>query len=164
MGHISTTAVTLAVLIQFPSNEMKVLCCGSMNYLFICILALAHLEHSLTNGCSHCECFVYAEKFLFYETSAWNFYLKNTLLVSSLLAFSHQEEEESLAEAAKEEQGVKQGQKSSAEDAGEEQGQEKQQSPPPDQAEAVPPKEESQKNEEGEKSEAQVSVILKEWD
>uniref|UniRef100_A0A8C2YBW2 Hypoxia up-regulated protein 1 n=1 Tax=Coturnix japonica TaxID=93934 RepID=A0A8C2YBW2_COTJA len=98
--------------------------------------------------------------FLFYETSAWNFYLKNTLLVSSLLAFSHQEEEESLAEAAKEEQGVKQGQKSSAEDAGEEQGQEKQQSPPPDQAEAVPPKEESQKNEEGEKSEAQVS----EWE
>uniref|UniRef100_A0A8C2TNR6 Hypoxia up-regulated protein 1 n=1 Tax=Coturnix japonica TaxID=93934 RepID=A0A8C2TNR6_COTJA len=76
------------------------------------------------------------------------------------LTDSVQEEEESLAEAAKEEQGVKQGQKSSAEDAGEEQGQEKQQSPPPDQAEAVPPKEESQKNEEGEKSEAQVS----EWE
>lgn len=70
------------------------------------------------------------------------------------LTDSVQEEEESLAEAAKEEQGVKQGQKSSAEDAGEEQGEEKQQSPPPDQAEAVPPKEESQKNEEGEKSEA----------
>uniref|UniRef100_A0A8C3LQ79 Hypoxia up-regulated protein 1 n=1 Tax=Chrysolophus pictus TaxID=9089 RepID=A0A8C3LQ79_CHRPC len=71
------------------------------------------------------------------------------------LTDSVQEEEESLAEAAKEEQGVKQGQKSSAEDAGEEQGEEKQQSPPPDQAEDVHPKEESQKNEEGEKSEAQ---------
>ncbi|XP_042688030.1 hypoxia up-regulated protein 1 [Centrocercus urophasianus] len=71
------------------------------------------------------------------------------------LTDSVQEEEESLAEAAKEEQGVKQGQKSSAEDAGEEQGEEKQQSPPPDQAEAIHPKEESQKNEEGEKSEAQ---------
>lgn len=85
-------------------------------------------------------------------------------MVSPLLVHADQEEEESLAEAAKEEQGVKQGQKSSAEDAGEEQGEEKQQSPHPDQVEAVPPKEESQKNEEGEKSEARVSIMLKEWD
>nr|XP_013798958.1 PREDICTED: hypoxia up-regulated protein 1 isoform X2 [Apteryx mantelli mantelli] len=73
------------------------------------------------------------------------------------LTDSVQEEEESLAESAKEEQGEKQDQKSSAEDAGEEQGEEKQQSPPPgqDKTEAVPPKSESQKKEEGEKSESQ---------
>lgn len=134
--------------------------CPALNYLLINYLALVLLEHSLTNDYSHCECFVYAENFLFCEKFAWNFYLKSTFLVSH----TDQEEEESLAEAAKEEQGLKQGQKSSAEDAGEEQGEEKQQSPPPDQAEAVHPKEESQKNEEGEKSEAQVSIVLKEWD
>ncbi|XP_075298551.1 hypoxia up-regulated protein 1 [Opisthocomus hoazin] len=67
---------------------------------------------------------------------------------------SVQEEEESLAETGKEEQGEKQDQKSSAEDAGEEQGEEKQQSP--GQAETAPPKAESQKKEEeGEKSESQ---------
>uniref|UniRef100_U3IEK7 Hypoxia up-regulated protein 1 n=1 Tax=Anas platyrhynchos platyrhynchos TaxID=8840 RepID=U3IEK7_ANAPP len=71
------------------------------------------------------------------------------------LTDSVQEEEESLAETAKEEQGGKQGQKSSAEDAGEEQGEEKQQSPPPDQAESTPLKEEPQKKEEGEKVESQ---------
>uniref|UniRef100_A0A8C3GK81 Hypoxia up-regulated protein 1 n=1 Tax=Cairina moschata TaxID=8855 RepID=A0A8C3GK81_CAIMO len=71
------------------------------------------------------------------------------------LTDSVQEEEESLAETAKEEQGGKQGQKSSAEDAGEEQGEEKQQSAPPDQAESTPLKEEPQKKEEGEKSESQ---------
>uniref|UniRef100_A0A8C3C7Z4 Hypoxia up-regulated protein 1 n=1 Tax=Cairina moschata TaxID=8855 RepID=A0A8C3C7Z4_CAIMO len=80
------------------------------------------------------------------------------------LTDSVQEEEESLAETAKEEQGGKQGQKSSAEDAGEEQGEEKQQSAPPDQAESTPLKEEPQKKEEGEKSESQVSIRLKEWD
>lgn len=166
MGHIGTTAVILAVLIQFPSSEMKVLCYGCMSCteFSLNILALAHLERSFTNDYSHCECFIYAENFLFCETFAQNFYLKNVLLVSPLLVHADQEEEESLAEAAKEEQGVKQGQKSSAEDAGEEQGEEKQQSPHPDQVEAVPPKEESQKNEEGEKSEARVSIMLKEWD
>ncbi|XP_066837294.1 hypoxia up-regulated protein 1 [Anser cygnoides] len=71
------------------------------------------------------------------------------------LTDSVQEEEESLAETAKEEQAVKQGQKSSAEDAGEEQGEEKQQSPLPDQAESTPLKEEPQKKEEGEKLESQ---------
>ncbi|XP_032057716.1 hypoxia up-regulated protein 1 [Aythya fuligula] len=71
------------------------------------------------------------------------------------LTDSVQEEEESLAETAKEEQGGKQGQKSSAEDAGEEQGEEKQQSPPPDQAESTPVKEEPQKKEESEKVESQ---------
>ncbi|NXJ99623.1 HYOU1 protein, partial [Corythaixoides concolor] len=64
-----------------------------------------------------------------------------------------QEEEESLAETGKEEQGGKQDQKSSAEDAGEEQGEENQQSP--GQAEAAPPKAESQNKEEGEKLESQ---------
>ena len=84
-------------------------------------------------------------------------------MVSPLLACDEQEEEESLAETGKEEQGEKQDQKSSAEDAGEEQGEEKQQSP--GQAETAPPKAESQKKEEGgEKSESQVSVRLKEWD
>ncbi|KAM9255766.1 LOW QUALITY PROTEIN: hypoxia up-regulated protein 1 [Cariama cristata] len=63
-----------------------------------------------------------------------------------------QEEEESLAETGKEEQGEKQDQKSSAEDVGEEQGEEKQQSP--GQAETAPPKA-VQKKEEGEKSESQ---------
>ncbi|XP_068515475.1 hypoxia up-regulated protein 1 [Anas acuta] len=71
------------------------------------------------------------------------------------LTDSVQEEEESLAETAKEEQGGKQGQKSSAEDAGEEQGEEKQQPPPSDQAESTPLKEEPQKKEEGEKVESQ---------
>ncbi|NXE56821.1 HYOU1 protein, partial [Casuarius casuarius] len=73
------------------------------------------------------------------------------------LTDSVQEEEENLAESAKEEQGEKQDQKSSAEDADEEQGEEKQQSPPAgqDETEAVPPKAESQKKEEGEKSESQ---------
>ncbi|XP_035411545.1 LOW QUALITY PROTEIN: hypoxia up-regulated protein 1 [Cygnus atratus] len=71
------------------------------------------------------------------------------------LTDSVQEEEESLAETAKEEQAVKQGQKSSAEDAGEEQGEEKQRSPLPDQAESTPLKEEPQKKEEGEKLESQ---------
>lgn len=98
----------------------------------------------------------------------WNvcveFLLQNFLLFSPLLACGGQEEEESLAETAKEEQGGKQGQKSSAEDAGEEQGEEKQQSAPPDQAESTPLKEEPQKKEEGEKSESQVSIRLKEWD
>lgn len=129
--------------------------CPALNYLLINYLALALLEHSITSEWRHCECFVYAENFLFCEKFAWNFYLGSTLFVS----YADQEEEESLAEAAKEEQGVKQGQKSSAEEAGEEQGEEKPQSPPPDQAEAVHPKEESQKNEEGEKSEAQVSLV-----
>ncbi|XP_072740708.1 hypoxia up-regulated protein 1 [Ciconia boyciana] len=69
------------------------------------------------------------------------------------LTDSVQEEEESLAEAGKEEQGEKQDQKSSAEDAGEEQGEEKQQSP--GQAETAPPKADSQKKEEGEKLESQ---------
>ncbi|XP_051494331.1 hypoxia up-regulated protein 1 [Apus apus] len=64
-----------------------------------------------------------------------------------------QEEEESLAEAGKEEQGQKQDQKGSAEDVGEEKGEEKH--PPPGQAETAPPKAESQKKEEGEKSESQ---------
>ncbi|XP_062450639.1 hypoxia up-regulated protein 1 isoform X1 [Rhea pennata] len=73
------------------------------------------------------------------------------------LTDSVQEEEESLAESAKEEQGEKQDQKSSAEDADEGQGEEKQQSPPPgqDKTEAAAPKAESQKKEEGEKSESQ---------
>ncbi|NXY77682.1 HYOU1 protein, partial [Glareola pratincola] len=61
-----------------------------------------------------------------------------------------QEEEESLAEAGKEEQGEKQDQKSSAED--EERGEEKQQSA--GQAETGPPKAESQKKDEGEKLES----------
>ncbi|NXC71797.1 HYOU1 protein, partial [Anhinga anhinga] len=69
------------------------------------------------------------------------------------LTDSVQEEEESLAEPGKEEQGEKQDQKSSAEDAGEEQGEEKEQSP--GQAETAPPKAESQKKEEGEKLESQ---------
>ncbi|XP_075630838.1 hypoxia up-regulated protein 1 [Balearica regulorum gibbericeps] len=69
------------------------------------------------------------------------------------LTDSVQEEEESLAEAGKEEQGEKQDQKSSAEDASDEQGEEKQQSP--GQAESAPPKAESQKKEEGEKLESQ---------
>ncbi|XP_075028860.1 hypoxia up-regulated protein 1 isoform X1 [Calonectris borealis] len=69
------------------------------------------------------------------------------------LTDSVQEEEESLAETGKEEQGEKQDQKSSAEDASEEQGEEKQQSP--GQAETAPPKAESQKKEEGEKLETQ---------
>ncbi|KFV78822.1 Hypoxia up-regulated protein 1, partial [Struthio camelus australis] len=73
------------------------------------------------------------------------------------LTDSVQEEEESLAESAKEEQGEKQDQKSSAEDAGEEQGEEKQQSPSPsrDKTEATSPKAESQKKEEEEKSDSQ---------
>ncbi|NXV35828.1 HYOU1 protein, partial [Rissa tridactyla] len=62
-----------------------------------------------------------------------------------------QEEEESLAEPGKEEQGEKQDQKSSAED--EERGEEKQRSA--GQAETAPPKAESQKTEEGEKLESQ---------
>ncbi|NXG93211.1 HYOU1 protein, partial [Stercorarius parasiticus] len=62
-----------------------------------------------------------------------------------------QEEEESLAEPGKDEQGEKQDQKSSAED--EERGEEKQQSA--GQAETAPPKAESQKKEEGEKLESQ---------
>ncbi|KGL82593.1 Hypoxia up-regulated protein 1, partial [Tinamus guttatus] len=68
-----------------------------------------------------------------------------------------QEEEESLAESAREEPGEKQEQKSSAEDAGAEQGEEKQQSPPPgqDKPETAPPKTESEKKDEGEKSEPQ---------
>ncbi|NWI18027.1 HYOU1 protein, partial [Crypturellus soui] len=68
-----------------------------------------------------------------------------------------QEEEESLADSAREEQGQKQEQKSSAEDAGAEQGEEKHQSPPPGQGkpEAAPPKPESEKKDEGEKSEPQ---------
>ncbi|XP_074018440.1 hypoxia up-regulated protein 1 [Numenius arquata] len=67
------------------------------------------------------------------------------------LTDSVQEEEESLAEPGKEEQGEKQEQKSSTED--EERGEEKQQSA--GQAETAPPKAESQKKEEGEKSESQ---------
>ncbi|NXA42897.1 HYOU1 protein, partial [Eudromia elegans] len=68
-----------------------------------------------------------------------------------------QEEEESLAESTKEEQGEKQEQKSHAEDAGAEQGEEKQQSPPPGQGkpEAAPPKPESETKEEGERAESQ---------
>ncbi|XP_064029093.1 hypoxia up-regulated protein 1 isoform X2 [Pogoniulus pusillus] len=69
------------------------------------------------------------------------------------LTDSVQEEEESLAEAGKEEQGEKQDQKSSAEDVGEEQGEEKQKSPGA--GETAPPKAESQKTEGSEKLEAQ---------
>ncbi|NWW95833.1 HYOU1 protein, partial [Rhynochetos jubatus] len=69
------------------------------------------------------------------------------------LTDSVQEEEESLAETGKEEQGEKQEQGSSAEDAGGEQGEGKQESP--GQGDAAPPKAESQKREEGEKSESQ---------
>ncbi|NWY49839.1 HYOU1 protein, partial [Chionis minor] len=69
------------------------------------------------------------------------------------LTDSVQEEEESLAEMGKEEQGEKQDQKSSAEDASEERGEEKQQSA--GHAENAPPKAESQKKEEGEKLESQ---------
>lgn len=103
----------------------------------------------------------FAENYLFCETFAWHFYIKNAVLVPPLLACDDQEEEESPAETGKEEQGEKQDQKSSAEDAGEEQGEEKQQSP--GQAETAPPKAESQKKEEGEKLESQVSIRLKEW-
>lgn len=104
----------------------------------------------------------FAENYLFCETFAWNFYIKNTIFLSPLLACDDQEEEESLAETGKEEQGEKQDQKSSTEDAGEERGEEKQQSA--GQAETAPPKAESQKKEEGEKLESQVSSRLKEWD
>lgn len=83
-------------------------------------------------------------------------------MVPHLLACGNQEEEESLAEAGKEEQGEKQDQKSSAEDAGEEQGEEKQKSPGA--GETAPPKAESQKTEGSEKLEAQVSIRLKEQD
>lgn len=83
-------------------------------------------------------------------------------MVSPLLACGGQEEEESLAETGKEEQGEKQDHKSSAEDAGDEQGEEKEQSP--GQAETGPPRAESQKKEEGEKLESQVSIRLKEQD
>ncbi|XP_054251566.1 hypoxia up-regulated protein 1 [Indicator indicator] len=64
-----------------------------------------------------------------------------------------QEEEESLAEAGKEEQGGKQDQKSSAEDAGKEEGEEKQQTP--GEGETALPKAESQKKEGSEKLESQ---------
>uniref|UniRef100_A0A8C3QYH3 Hypoxia up-regulated protein 1 n=1 Tax=Cyanoderma ruficeps TaxID=181631 RepID=A0A8C3QYH3_9PASS len=72
------------------------------------------------------------------------------------------EEEESLAETGKEEQGEKEDQKSHTVDAGGEQGQEKQQSS--SQAETASPKAESQGKEEGEKLEPQVSIRLKKWD
>ncbi|XP_068023954.1 hypoxia up-regulated protein 1 isoform X2 [Melanerpes formicivorus] len=65
------------------------------------------------------------------------------------LTDSVQEEEESLAEAGKEEQGEKQDQKNSVEDAGEEQGEEKQQTP--GEGETAPPKAESQNKEGSEK-------------
>ncbi|XP_054032035.1 hypoxia up-regulated protein 1 isoform X2 [Dryobates pubescens] len=65
------------------------------------------------------------------------------------LTDSVQEEEESLAEAGKEEQGEKQDQKSSVEDAGEEQGEEKQQTP--GEGDTAPPKAESQNKEGSEK-------------
>ncbi|NWZ94869.1 HYOU1 protein, partial [Nesospiza acunhae] len=69
------------------------------------------------------------------------------------LTDSVQEEEESLAETGKEEQGEKQDQKSHTVDADEEHGQEKQQSS--DQAETASPKAESERKEEGEKLEPQ---------
>ncbi|KAM4885658.1 hypoxia up-regulated protein 1 isoform 1-T1 [Sylvia borin] len=69
------------------------------------------------------------------------------------LTDSVQEEEESLAETGKEEQGEKEDQKSHTVDAGGEQGQEKQQSS--GQAETASPKAESQTKEEGEKLEPQ---------
>ncbi|NXG49551.1 HYOU1 protein, partial [Psilopogon haemacephalus] len=69
------------------------------------------------------------------------------------LTDSVQEEEESVAEAGKEEQGEKQDQKSSAEDAGEEQGEEKQKSTGA--GETAPPTAESQKGEGSEKLETQ---------
>lgn len=104
----------------------------------------------------------FAEHYLFCKTFARNSYVQNTVWVSPLLACGDQEEEESPAETGKEEQGEKQDEKSSAEDAGEEQGEEKQ--PSPGQAETAPPKAESQKKEEGEKLEPQVSIRLKERD
>lgn len=69
------------------------------------------------------------------------------------LTDSVQEEEESLAETGKEEQGEKQDQKSHSVDADEEHGQEKQQSS--DQEETASPKVESERKEEGEKLEPQ---------
>nr|XP_054503469.1 hypoxia up-regulated protein 1 isoform X3 [Agelaius phoeniceus] len=69
------------------------------------------------------------------------------------LTDSVQEEEESLAETGKEEQGEKQDQKSHTVDADEEHGQEKQQSS--DQEETASPKVESERKEEGEKLEPQ---------
>lgn len=107
-------------------------------------------------------CTFFAEDYLFCKRFAWNSCVKNTVLVSPLLACGGQEEEESLAETGKEEQGEKQDHKSSAEDAGDEQGEEKEQSP--GQAETGPPRAESQKKEEGEKLESQVSTRLKEQD
>lgn len=79
-----------------------------------------------------------------------------------LLACDDQEEEESLAETGKEEQGEKQDQKSHTVDVDEEQGQEKQQSS--GQAETASPKVESERKEEGKKLESQVSIRLKEWE
>ncbi|NXX69177.1 HYOU1 protein, partial [Spizella passerina] len=69
------------------------------------------------------------------------------------LTDSVQEEEESLAETGKEEQGEKQDQKSHTVDADEEHGQEKQQAS--DQEETASPKVESERKEEGEKLEPQ---------
>ncbi|NXB85611.1 HYOU1 protein, partial [Vidua chalybeata] len=76
-----------------------------------------------------------------------------TLETGENLTDSVQEEEESLAETGKEEQGEKQDEKSHSVDADEEHGQEKQQSS--GQAETTSPKVESERKEEGEKLESQ---------